>query len=147
MNKILLLSFILYSSLVFARELQCTKFDNNKIRCLAKKGCRWIDAPGANVDLGICTYKDIPENQQEIQKYKTELEGKEACLKALTQYKNEREMMVRAEINNDATSVAYQQERMNKQLDIIKNIEGCAEIGEDLELKFESKKEDEKPIK
>lgn len=135
------LFILLFTNLGWAKEINCTNFDNNKVRCLAKKRCRWVDAPGANVEKGLCSYKDIPENQAEMLKYKQVLLDKENCMKALIQYDKDREMKVRAEVTNDNTSAQYQQERMNKQLAIITSIEGCADVGEELNVKIEKKEE------
>jgi hypothetical protein len=136
-----LMIFLFLNNLTWAKEINCTNFDNNKVRCLAKKRCRWIDAPGANVDKGLCTYKDIPENQAEMLKYKQVLIDKEKCMKALIQYDTDREMKVRAEVTNDTTSAQYQQERMNKQLAIITSIDGCADVGEELNVKVDKNQE------
>jgi hypothetical protein len=141
------ITIFLINHSTWSKEINCTNFDNNKVRCLAKKRCRWIDAPGANVEKGLCSYKDIAENQEEIQKYKQVLLDKEACMKALVQYDNDREMKVRAEVINDATSVQYQQERMDKQLKIIGSIDGCAEVGGELNVKVEKIADDKKNIK
>lgn len=112
-----------FSPLAFSRPADCVSFDNNRIRCLAKKRCNWTytDARGG----GLCTYKDIPENAEEREYYKDVEAKKLKCLALQKKYKEAQSELLRAKIYGN-TLVSTQKEKESKQLaDEMNALGGC----------------------
>lgn len=125
-----------------AREAQCPKYENNKIRCLSKKQCEWRDAPGEDVTRGLCLYKDIAENQIEMEKYKSILEFKENCLNLLTKYSDSYDLHLRSQLNNDTSAAAELAKSLEQYEDSILKLKGCLESSsEDHPLKLKKDKD------
>jgi hypothetical protein len=134
-NKATLLLFLL-SLDVLARPAACPEYNDNKVRCLAKKRCRWLDAPGENINAGLCLFKKTPENAKEIAQYDKVTKDLEACYLLLTEYQQTRELQIRAEISNDESGSGQLKEKLVQLKEEIIKVDGCQKRAKEQAIKW-----------
>lgn len=105
------------------KKANCVNYDNNRVRCLAKKRCKWKQGIGKG--KGFCIYRKIGLNEFEIQVHQKSQKLKMKCHDERQNYLALKKSLERATIYQDNFAAKSLQEQIRlKEMDI-KKVSGC----------------------
>lgn len=125
MKSYLLIFIFLLSNYSFSqiKNANCAEYDNSRVRCLAKKRCKW--KPGVGPGKGFCLYQDLDINKEEMEIFQESQKLKIKCADEQNNYKALEESLERATIYQDTMAIKSLSEKIKlKKMEILK-ITGC----------------------
>lgn len=125
MKSYLIIFILIVSNYTYPqiKNANCVEYDNNRVRCLAKKRCKW--KPGVGAGKGFCLYQDLLINQDELMLYQEEQKLKIKCADEQNNYKALEQSLERATIYQDTLAIKSLNQKINQQkLEVLK-ITGC----------------------
>lgn len=123
--KYVIFTLFIFSFFSFAqiKRANCVDYDNNRVRCLAKKRCKWKQGIGKG--KGFCIYRDIGLNEAEIQAHQQGQKLKMKCHDERQNYIALKKSLERATIYQDTLAAKNLKEEIRlKEMDI-KKVADC----------------------
>jgi hypothetical protein len=126
----LLFKYVIFTLFTFSlvthaqiKRANCVDYDNKRVRCLAKKRCKWKQGIGKG--KGFCIYREIGLNAAEIQVHQQGQKVKMKCYDERQNYIALKKSLERATIYQDILAAKNLKEEIRlKEMDI-KKVLGC----------------------